>query len=332
MCAGHGPSATMYLMKYPLDVARDPVAGADPDWRPTPGTQVTDRIQLGDFLRRRREALRPEDLGLAPRARRRTPGLRRDEVAAMANMSTAYYESLEQARGPQPSVAILASIATALRLTPDERHHLHLLAGHAPPTPAEPPDYLDPGLSYTLDAVAATTPALITDDLSNVLAQNPLNVALFGTFADRPGHERKLTWHWFTSAHWRSVLRSASREEEEATSLLYVADLRATVTQRGHDPAAATLVSDLRAASAEFAGMWDQHRVSTLHCSTKSVFSEQVGRLDLDCVILASPLSRQRLLLLQPVPGTRTTDRLSHLQRIVSHHTARTGKTSPPPD
>ncbi|GAA1269680.1 MmyB family transcriptional regulator [Streptomyces javensis] len=120
-------------------------------------------------------------------------------------------------------------------------------------------------------------------------------------------------WHWFTSPHWRSVLRSASPEEEEATSLLYVADLRATVTQRGHDPAAATLVSDLRAASAEFAEMWDQHRVSTLRCSTKSVFSEQVGRLDLDCVILASPLSRQRLLLLQPVPGTETTDRLSRL-------------------
>ncbi|GAA3676541.1 helix-turn-helix transcriptional regulator [Streptomyces iranensis] len=304
----------MHLMKSPLDAAHGPVASADPGWRPTPGTQMTDRIQLGDFLRRRRAALRPADLGLAPGTRRRTPGLRRDEVAAMANMSTAYYESLEQARGPQPSVAILASLATALRLTPDERHHLYLLAGHAPPTTAEPPDYLDPGLSYTLDAVAATTPALISDDLSNVLAQNPLNVALFGTFADRPGHEKNLTWHWFTSAHWRSVLRSASPQEEEATSLLYVADLRATVTQRGHDPAAATLVSDLCEASAEFAGMWDQHRVSTLHCSTKSVFNEQVGRLDLDCVILASPLSRQRLLLLQPVQGTKTMDRLSRLR------------------
>ncbi|WP_262698607.1 MULTISPECIES: helix-turn-helix transcriptional regulator [Streptomyces] len=309
-------------MKRPPDAAHGPIASADPGWRPTPGTQMTDRIQLGDFLRRRRAALRPEDLGLAPGTRRRTPGLRRDEVAAMANMSTAYYESLEQARGPQPSVAILASIATALRLTPDERHHLYLLAGHAPPTPAEPPDYLDPGLSYTLDAVAATTPALISDDLSNVLAQNPLNVALFGTFADRPGHGRNLTWHWFTSAHWRSVLRSASPEEEEATSLSYVADLRATVTQRGHDPAAATLVSDLREASGEFAEMWERHRVSTLRCSTKSVFDERVGRLDLDCVILASPLSRQRLLLLQPVPGTKTADRLSRLQLLIGDERA----------
>ncbi|MGW3130209.1 helix-turn-helix transcriptional regulator [Streptomyces sp. NPDC001123] len=279
---------------------------------------MTDRIQLGDFLRRRRAALRPEDLGLAPGTRRRTPGLRRDEVAAMASMSTAYYESLEQARGPQPSASMLASIAAALRLTPDERRHLCLLAGQAPPTSAEPPDYVDPGLSYTLDAVAATTPATICDDLSNVVAQNPLNVALLGSFAGRPGHEKNLTWHWFTSAHWRSVLRSASPREEEATGLSYVADLRATAAQRGHDPAAAALVRDLRAASPEFAEMWDQHRVSTLHCSTKTVANEHVGRLVLDCVVLASPLSRQRLLLLQPVPGTETVDRLGRLQLLIS--------------
>lgn len=308
----------MPLMTHPLDAARDPIPGTAPDWRPTPGTRTADRIQLGDFLRRRRTALRPEDLGLAPGTRRRTPGLRRDEVAAMANMSTAYYEILEQARGPQPSASMLAGIATALRLTPDERHHLYLLAGHAPPTPAEPADYVDPGLAYTLDAVAATTPAFISDDLSNVVVQNPLNLALFGSFADRPGHEKNLTWQWFTSARWRSVLRSPSPQEEEATSLSYVADLRATVTQRGHDPVAATLVSDLREASREFAEMWDRHRVSTLHCSTKTVFHRHVGHLDLDCVVLASPLSRQRLLMLQPVPGTDTSDRLRRLQLLIS--------------
>ncbi|MEU1030472.1 hypothetical protein ABZ402_17285 [Streptomyces mirabilis] len=168
-----------------------------------------------------------------------------------------------------------------------------------------------------LTPLAATTPALICDDLSNVVAQNPLNIALFGTFTDRSGHEKNPTWHWFTSAHWRSALRSASPQEEKATSLSYVADLRATLAQRGHDPAAATLVADLRSASAEFAEMWDRHRVSTLHCSTKSVFDRQVGRLDLDCVVLAGPLSRQRLLLLQPVPGTPTTDRLNRLQRLI---------------
>ena len=239
----------------------------------------------------------------------------------MANMSTVYYERLEQARGPQPSASVLASLAAALRLTPDEQRHLYLLAGQASPTPAEPPDYVDPGLSYTLDAVAATTPAFISDDLSNVVAQNPLNIALVGSFVGRPGRERNLIWLWFTSAHWRSVLRSLSPEEEEATGRSYVADLRAVLAQRGHDPAATTLAGDLREASAEFAEMWDQHRVSTLHCSTKIVVNQHVGRLDLDCLILASPLSRQRLLLLQPVPGTETMDRLRRLQLLISKGT-----------
>ncbi|WP_078849923.1 helix-turn-helix transcriptional regulator [Streptomyces sp. NRRL F-5126] len=303
-------------MRHPLDPARDQLGGRDPGWRSAPGTQVADRVELGQFLRRRREGLRPEDLGLDPGSRRRTPGLRRGEVAAMASMSEAYYESLEQARGPQPSVSMLASLATALRMTPDERRHLYLLAGQAAPTSAEPPGHVDPGLSYTLDAVAATTPAFISDDLSNVVAQNPLNVALFGSFAGRPGREPNLTWHWFTSPTWRSVLRSASPQEEEATGLSYVADLRAVVAQRGHDPAAAALVGDLRGASAEFAAMWDRHQVSTLHCSTKTVLDQRVGRLDLDCVVLASPLSRQRLLLLQPVPGTPTAERLGRLGQL----------------
>ncbi|MET9914170.1 helix-turn-helix transcriptional regulator [Streptomyces sp. NPDC006476] len=305
-------------MERSLDTAYARTTGADLEWRPTPGTQPTDRTEFADFLRRRRESLRPQDLGLDPGTRRRTPGLRRDEVAAMANMSTAYYESLEQARGPQPSASILAGIATALRLTPDERCHLYLLAGQAPPASAERPDYIDAGLLYTLEAIAATTPAFISDDLSNVVAQNPLNIALFGSFVGRPGHHRNLTWHWFTCAHWRSVLRSATPQQEEATGLSYVADLRATLAQRGHDVAATTLVRDLRGASTEFARMWDQHRVSTLHCSTKTVVHEHVGRLDLDCQILTSPLSRQRLLLLQPVEGTQTANRLNRLEQLIS--------------
>ncbi|MCF3960675.1 helix-turn-helix transcriptional regulator [Streptomyces fuscigenes] len=305
-------------MKHPPDTARGESAGSAPDWRPTPGTRAGDRGRFGDFLRRRRAGLLPRDVGLDPGTRRRTPGLRRDEVAALANMSTAYYESLEQARGPQPSASMLAGIATALRLTPDERSHLYLLAGQAPPAPVEPPGYVDPALLYTLNALAPTTPSLITDDLANVVAQSPMNLALFGSFTGRPGHEGNLTWVWFTSPHWRSVLRSLSPlEEEEETSLSYVADLRATLAQRGHDGAATTLIRDLRAASAEFAGMWDQHRVATLHCPTKIVFHDQVGRLDLDCVFLSSPASRQRLLMLQPVRGTETVNRLDRLHRLL---------------
>src|SRR5438045_5350550 len=94
-----------------------------------------DRAALADFLRRRREALRPGDVGLPAEARRRTAGLRREEVAALAAMSTDYYTRLEQQRGPQPSEQMLAALARALRLTGDERDYLFRVAGHNAPAP-----------------------------------------------------------------------------------------------------------------------------------------------------------------------------------------------------
>ena len=98
-----------------------------------------DRAALADFLRRRREALQPADVGIPVTARRRTPGLRREDVAALAAMSTDYYTRLEQQRGPQPSEQMLSALARALRLTSDERDYLFLLAGHtAPARPRRP--------------------------------------------------------------------------------------------------------------------------------------------------------------------------------------------------
>jgi len=93
-----------------------------------------DRPGLADFLRRRRDALQPADVGLVDGLRRRASGLRREEVAALASMSTDYYARLEQQRGPQPSEQMVAAIARGLRLTLDERDHLFRLAGHNAPT------------------------------------------------------------------------------------------------------------------------------------------------------------------------------------------------------
>ncbi len=250
-------------------------------------------------------------LRLPVTSRRRTPGLRRDEVADLANISTAYYERLEQGRGPQPSATVLAAMSEALRLTEDERTHMYMLAGQAPPVQAVHDEYVDPTLEYVLQAVEDTTPAFMTDDLGNVVAQNRLNVTLFGRFTDRPGRARNLVWHWFTCAQWRDTLEPAG--QHEATGLAYVADLRAAAAHRGQDAAASSLVRDLRSASEEFARMWDQHVVSALHCSAKAVQDARVGRLDLDCLILTSALSRQRLLLLKPVPGTPSGERLARL-------------------
>ena len=300
-------------MEPAVERARSGLRDRNPGAGPAAHTREANRAELADFLRRRREALRPAELGLPAGPRRRTPGLRRDEVARLAHMSAVYYERLEQARAPQPSASLLAGLAGALRLSDDERSHLYLLAGQAPPAPTEVPEEVDRGLSYLLHDVGATTAALISDDLGNVLAQNVLNTALFGDVATGEGRTGNMHWLWFSSAEWRARLRAVSAEEDEATGLAYVADLRATLARRGHDPVATAFVDELRSASVEFAVMWQQHRVSNLPCHRKIVFHVDVGRLDLDCAVVLSPLTTQRLLILQPVPDTGTVERLRQL-------------------
>jgi transcriptional regulator with XRE-family HTH domain len=295
-------------VKPSLDAVSPGAGGAGPG--------VADRVELGDFLRRRRESLRPEAVGLDPGRRRRTPGLRRAEVATLAHMSADYYERLEQARGPQPSSAMIAGIAGALRLTSDERDHVFRLAGYATPPSPGAGDRIDAGLSTVMQAVSAT-PGFICDDLGTVVGQNDLNRALFGNFVGLPGREGNVVWRWFTSAAWRDRLGSVSVDEEVATGLAYVADLRAVAAQRGSDPEALSLIADLRSASAEFAQAWDEHLVSTLHCSRKIVDDERVGRLELDCSVVTSPSSRQRLLLLAAAPDTDTAQRLHRLSALI---------------
>lgn len=272
---------------------------------------MNNRSEVGDFLRRRRETLPIADVGLAVGGRRRTPGLRRDEVAGLAGISAVYYERLEQGRGPQPSAAVLAGLAHALRLTADERDHVYRLAGHAPPSRPDGHGYIDPGLEYVLRAVEETTPGFMTDDLGYVVAQNWLNLELFGTVAGLPKHDANLVWLWFTSPRWRQLLEPP--QQHEATSLAYVADLRAAVARRDHDDVATALVDDLRSVSAEFASIWDLHPVAALHCSAKVVHDPRVGRIDLECSVVTSPLSQQRLLLMRPMPGTPSQKRLARL-------------------
>jgi transcriptional regulator with XRE-family HTH domain len=228
-------------------------------------------------------------------------------------MSAVYYERLEQGRGPVPSASVLAGIADALRLTTDERNHMYTLAGKASPAISGSGGDVDPGLEYVLRSVEETTPASITDDLSNVVAQNSLNLELFGEFTGLPGRGSNLIWRWFTSAEWRHYLEPVG--QHEGTGQFYVADLRAAIARRGHDREAVALVDDLREASPEFARIWDQHNVSALYCTTKEVHEARVGRLDLDCAVVTSPLSQQRLLLLRPVPGTPARERLERLAR-----------------
>ena len=146
---------------------------------------VIDRAGLADFLRRRRELLRPAEVGLPPGARRRTPGLRREEVAALAGVSADYYTRLEQARGPHPSASVVAAVARALRCEVDERDHLFHLAGLTPP-PRRAGRHIPPGLMRLVDHLTEV-PVLVLSDLTEVLWQNRLADALTGPLAPEPG-------------------------------------------------------------------------------------------------------------------------------------------------
>ena len=273
-----------------------------------------DRDGLGDFLRSRRERLRPEDVGLVTGARRRTPGLRRDEVALLAAMSTDYYERIEQGRGPQPSPSMLGAIARALRLTRDERDHVYLLAGHQPPPAHVALGYVDPGLMTILDALAPTVPAMVTDDLEGVLAQNALGVALLGPLCASAGgagqQGSSFLWHWFTDERYR---RLYAENDREVLTRGYVADLRSAVARRGSDAESRALVDALSAASEEFRRVWALQEVGPKRVTRKVLQHERVGRLDLECDVVVSPPSGQHLVLFRAAPGTGTAERLAML-------------------
>src|SRR6201996_6942528 len=138
-----------------------------------------DLNQLADFLRPRREALQPEDVGLPRGQRRRTGGLRREEVAALCGMSADYYSRIEQQRGPQPSEQMLAAIARGLHLSLDERDHLFRLGGHAAPERVLRNDHLSPGMMRIVDRLS-DTPAIVVNRYGETLLQTPMGLALLG--------------------------------------------------------------------------------------------------------------------------------------------------------
>lgn len=257
------------------------------------------RPDLADFLRRSRERLTPRDVGLPEGTRRRIPGLRREEVAILAGMSADYYMRLEQARGSQPSVQVLAALTAALRLTEDERDHLYLLAGHRPPEGARAGEYLRPGLRYLLDRLDGV-PVQVVSDLGDLLAQNDLALALFGCVCTVAEEDRNIVLSWFTDADVRGHF-AAEEHDEQARQL--VADLRAATTRRGDDEASRALVARLQAASPEFAELWERHEVAVRRAHPYRLVHPDLGRIDLDCEVLATPAADQRLRIFTPPPG-----------------------------
>ncbi|MDJ1640318.1 helix-turn-helix transcriptional regulator [Streptomyces pakalii] len=261
-----------------------------------------ERDQLADFLRRRREAIRPAEVGIAGGPRRRTSGLRREEVAMLAGMSVDYVVRLEQGRSSQPSPQLLTALARALRLTDDERDHLFHLAGHQPPPADAVAGLARAGLVRMLDLLG-DTPAMVVSDLGEVLAQNRMSLLLAGDHTGFSGDRRYLVYRWFTDP---AVRAAGAPEEHEHQARQLVADLRAAAGRRSGDPVVARLIDRLRAASEEFRRIWAEHEVGVRRADRKTLLHPRVGRLVMDCETLVTPDHGQLLLVLTPADaGTR---------------------------
>lgn len=284
-----------------------------------------DRATLADFLRRHREALRPEDVGLPEGARRRARGLRREEVAALAVMSTDYYTRLEQQRGPQPSVQMLASLARALRLTNDERDYLFRIAGHNPPAAMSAGTHVAPALLRVLDRLD-DTPALILSALGETLVQNRMAEALFGDKSGYSGLARSEVYRWFTDPSERLRYPEDDRDRQ---SRALVANLRAAHGSMGPQSRAGDLVRALQKASAEFAGLWERHEVVKRFEDHKILIHPELGPIELDCQVLFTEDQSQALLVLTAPPRTEGYEKLRLLAVLGRQRFTDPGQGSP---
>ncbi|MGW4243100.1 helix-turn-helix transcriptional regulator [Nocardia sp. NPDC004722] len=271
-----------------------------------------DREKLADFLRRSRERIAPGDVGLDAGPRRRTPGLRREELAQLAGVSADYVMRIEQARGSQPSTQILGALARTLRLSADERDHLYLLAGHRPPEGPRAGEEIRPALRYLLDRLA-DTPAQLLTDLGDLLAQNALAEQLFGCVCELSERDRNIVWRWFTMP---SVRAAYPAEEHDDLSRERVADLRAAVTRRGYDRASTALVDELTAASPEFADLWARHEVAVRRSSRLRIVHPIVGPIEFDFEMLRTDSEDQRLRLFLPPTDAAGAGALARLRAL----------------
>lgn len=265
-----------------------------------------DRSELARFLRTRREALQPEDVGLPRTRRRRTGGLRREEVAALSHMSTDYYTRIEQRRGPRPSAHMLGAIARGLRLTAEERDHLFRLAGHAVPAPASDTGQVAPGLLRFFHRLE-DTPAQIVTPLGETLAQNRLSRLLLGDQTHHLGPARSLAYRWFTDSGERRLVPAENQAQHGRT---ITAQLLAAHTRDHRDPRVADLVRTLLHTSPEFAALWSERPVAGPYCAAKRLEHPQVGSLELHGESVVDPGQAQILTAFTAEPGSESDSRL----------------------
>jgi len=262
--------------------------------------------KFGRAVRRWRDRVSPEEAGVPAGGQRRAAGLRREELALLAGISVDYVTRLEQGRADNPSPQVVAALARALRLSHDERAHLFLLAGLAPPGPDTVPSHIPPSVHRMLDRLTGT-PVAVFDATWTLLLANPPYAALMGDPSGWRGRERNGVWRTFLGPGSRTRQAPEARAAMEAAQ---VADLHAAVARYPADEGLRDLVAELHAGSARFAELWDSGTVGRHEAERKTIEHPQVGLVTLDCDILTVAGGDLRIMIYTAEPGTEDAERL----------------------
>jgi hypothetical protein len=232
------------------------------------------RRELADFLRSRRARITPEQVGLVYGRRRRTPGLRREEVAQLSAVGVTWYTWLEQARDIQVSAQVLDALARTLQMDPSERAHLFALGGAADPTPEEPCPTVTPALRAMLDRLEPF-PACLQNGRYDILAYNRTFSRLLCDMDPLPREDRNCMWLAFTSEQWR-----ASAGDLEGSTRAMVAKFRAAMAEHLAEPAWKAMLVRLQTLP-EFRDLWDRFEVVGVSDNIKHIDNPHVGHIRL---------------------------------------------------
>jgi transcriptional regulator with XRE-family HTH domain len=265
------------------------------------------RAELADFLRTRRASFKPEDVGLPNGGRRRTPGLRREEVALLAGVGTTWYTWLEQGRDVRASIEVLEALARALRLKPAERAHLMLLGRGEEPPPSKPPaERVSTTLRRVIDNLGAN-PAWVLGRRWDYLAWNRAADVIFGDLGRVPRAARNHIWLTFMDPARRELFTDWERNYP-----LLVAKFRADSARHLGDPAFEELIHALRQSSPEFCKAWKRHEVAGDGSGRKVLRHPELGMLAFEHAVLnPTDAPEQRLVLYSPLPEHDTAPKLA---------------------
>ncbi|MCP1132519.1 helix-turn-helix transcriptional regulator [Paenibacillus polysaccharolyticus] len=260
------------------------------------------RLALGNFLRDLRASVSPLDVGLLPGNRRRTRGLRREEVAGIANIGLSWYTRLEQGRDIRPSVGVLESLASALQLTPNERRHLFLLAGESlPPQSTIIEEKLSPSIQDMLNELHPN-PAYVIGKKWDFLAWNEAADAVFMIHRVSPPHDYNLMWRQFTDSIWKE-----GSEDWESVSRRMIAEFRTARARYLNDDSFDKLIEDLKRTSDDFTRMWQYHEVPVSLDGYKKLLHPTFGVIEFEHVTLQFPNEPdQRMMIYMPHPATKS--------------------------